>query len=239
MTESGGVGPTATSDVLAGTRWEIDSIDGEPVLPDVPLPITFGHDGRVSGSTGVNQLTASYTLNDQYLNFGPLATTRRAGDPALMAQEQRVLGSLAGICAYRLRPGSLSIDGPLGTVQLRLAHAVAAGEANGGSAAVAAPPDHVALRGTVRYDEELPVPFGATVIVQVRAGSTVVGEEILTDVAEVPVAFVVDVHPFDPSQPHHAMGAITVGGDVRWRSPHPVPVLADDAPVDLLLAIPE
>ena len=103
MTEStGGTGPTATSDALAGTQWEIDSIDGEAVLPDVPLPISFGHDGRVSGSTGVNHLTASYTLNDQYVNFGPLATTRRAGDPALMAQEQRVVGSLAGICALSL-----------------------------------------------------------------------------------------------------------------------------------------
>src|SRR4051794_35490029 len=67
MSEStGGPGPTAMSDVLAGTQWEIESIAGDPVLPDVALPIVFGHDGRMSGSTGVNQLTAGYTLNDQY-----------------------------------------------------------------------------------------------------------------------------------------------------------------------------
>ena len=41
--------------------------------------MTFGHDGRVSGSTGVNQLTASYSLTPEYLTFGPMATTRRAG----------------------------------------------------------------------------------------------------------------------------------------------------------------
>jgi uncharacterized lipoprotein YbaY len=157
-----------------------------------------------------------------------------------MAQEQRVVGSLAGICAYRLRPGSLSVDGPLGTVLLRSAlEPVPAPAANGVTTAPLA--DHAALHGTLRYAEDLPVPFGATVIVQVRAGGNVVGEEILTDVAEVPVEFVVDVHPFDPSVAHQAMGAITVGGEVRWRSAQPTSVLAspDSPPVELLLTIPE
>jgi heat shock protein HslJ len=119
VTEVGGNGPTATSDALAGSRWEIVAIDG--LLLDAvaePLLVTFGHDGRVSGSTGVNQVTASYTLTPDYVSFGPLASTRRAGSAEAMAQEQRVVASLAGMCTYRLGGRSLWIDGPLGRVEL-------------------------------------------------------------------------------------------------------------------------
>jgi heat shock protein HslJ len=119
MTELGATGPNATSDALAGTQWEILTVDGEPVVADdVPLLVTFGHDGRVSGTTGVNQLTASYSLTSDYLTFGPLATTRRAGSPAMMEQEHRIVASLAGMCSYRLDARSLAIDGPLGWVEL-------------------------------------------------------------------------------------------------------------------------
>ena len=119
MTELGATGPNATSDALAGTQWELLAIDGEAVTRgDSPLLVTFGHDGRVSGSTGVNQLTASYSLTHDYLTFGPLATTRRAGPPELMEQEHRIVASLAGMCSYRLDARTLSIDGPQGRVDL-------------------------------------------------------------------------------------------------------------------------
>lgn len=119
MTEPRGSGPNATSDALAGTQWEILTIDGQAVVGGgEPLVITFGHDGRVSGTTGVNQLTASYSLTTEYLTFGPLATTRRAGSPELMEQEHRVVASLAGMCPFRLDPRNLSINGPLGRVEL-------------------------------------------------------------------------------------------------------------------------
>jgi heat shock protein HslJ len=123
MTELGSTGPNATSDALAGTQWALLSIDGAGTTAgDAPLLITFGHDGRVSGSTGVNQLTASYSLTPEYLTFGPLATTRRAGPPELMEQEHRVVASLAGMCSYQLDARSLSIDGPLGRVERANTH---------------------------------------------------------------------------------------------------------------------
>ncbi len=119
MAEFGGEGPTATSDALAGTEWEILAIAGQPITGGGdPVVVTFGHDGRVSGSTGVNQLTASYSLTADYLTFGPLATTRRAGPPELMEQEHRVVASLAGMCPFLLDPWRLTIEGPLGSVEL-------------------------------------------------------------------------------------------------------------------------
>jgi heat shock protein HslJ len=119
VTEPLGTGPTATSDALAGTEWAIVRLADEPVdETEAPLVLAFGHDGRVSGSTGVNQLTASYSLTAEYITFGPLATTRRGGTPEQMEQEHRLVQSFAGMCPFRLTTHTLSIEGPLGMVEL-------------------------------------------------------------------------------------------------------------------------
>ena len=119
MTEAGPRGPNATSDALAGTEWSIARLDGQDLdVAGGPLLLAFGHDGRVWGSTGVNELTASYGLTDSYVTFGPLATTRRSGAPALMEQEQRLVASFAGMCPFHLTAHALSIDGPYGRVEL-------------------------------------------------------------------------------------------------------------------------
>ena len=119
MTDALHGGPPATSELLAGTRWRITAIDGTPVRDSEVLGVDFGHDGRASGSTGVNQFTASYSVTAEYLTFGPLATTRRTGPPELLEQETRVIQSLAGMCPYRLETDGLRFDGPLGRVELR------------------------------------------------------------------------------------------------------------------------
>lgn len=118
MSDGGAVGRPATSDALAGTEWRIVAVDGQAVLPGDPLLVAFGHDGRVTGSTGVNSFTASYTLTAEYLSFGPMATTRRASTPELMEQEHRVVGSLAGICPVVLADHTLTFGGPRGQVEL-------------------------------------------------------------------------------------------------------------------------
>ena len=116
MTEPGASGPTATSDALAGTQWRLERIAGD-ALPE-PVLVAFGHDGRVSGSTGLNHLTASYSVTAEYLTFGPLATTRRSGSAAEMEHEHRVVASLAGMCPFRLTADALTFEGPIGTVEL-------------------------------------------------------------------------------------------------------------------------
>ena len=119
MSEAGGLGPSATSDALAGTEWSIVRLDGQDLeAAGVQLLLAFGHDGRVWGSTGVNEVTGSYSLTESYVTFGPLATTRRAGEPGLMEQEHRLVASFAGMCPFHLTARTLSIDGPFGRVEL-------------------------------------------------------------------------------------------------------------------------
>ena len=72
----------------------------------------------MSGSTGINQFTASYSINATYLTFGPMALTRRAGPPELSAQEAAIVGALAGACSYRLEGGRLLVEGPSGALEL-------------------------------------------------------------------------------------------------------------------------
>jgi len=125
MIEGGALGRTATSDALAGTEWRIAAVDGHPVAGDAPLLVAFGHDGRVTGTTGVNSFTASYSLTAEYLTFGPMATTRREAPAALREQEQRIVGSLAGICPVVVGAYTLDFDGPLGRVEMLSTRSVA------------------------------------------------------------------------------------------------------------------
>jgi len=93
--------PSAT---LAHTIWAAEEIAGQPVIDKALTELRFESSGRVSGNTGCNTFTGSAMIDTPRLTFSPLATTRRACEPELMAQEQ---GFLAAIGAAR----SFSIDG--------------------------------------------------------------------------------------------------------------------------------
>ena len=125
-------GAPATSDALAGSRWVIRTIDGEPIAGGA-VTVEFGHDGRVTGDTGMNRFTASYGLSASYLTIGPMATTRRAGEPDQMAQEQRVVAALAGMCSFDLAGSKLAVEGPMGWVELDAVVAPAAPRTDGSS----------------------------------------------------------------------------------------------------------
>jgi heat shock protein HslJ len=68
---------------LAGTNWVLVSY-GDPASPQ-PAPsgsvitAVFSAEGFVSGFSGCNQYNASYTLQDDQLALGPVATTQMAG----------------------------------------------------------------------------------------------------------------------------------------------------------------
>ncbi|GAA2472187.1 META domain-containing protein [Terrabacter carboxydivorans] len=79
---------------VAGTSWVVEELGGEAVAPPQPQ-LSFGDDGRVSGSTGVNRLMGRYELADGTLVVLDVATTRMAGPPEAMEREQRLLAVLA------------------------------------------------------------------------------------------------------------------------------------------------
>jgi hypothetical protein len=117
MAIDAGDGAMATSDVLAGRCWLVESIGGTTMISGTDVTLEFGHDGRVYGSTGVNQYTASYAVAGDSVTFGPLAMTRRAGTGDATEQEHVVVGSVAGRCPFWFEGEVLVFDGPLGVVR--------------------------------------------------------------------------------------------------------------------------
>ena len=75
---------------VAGTSWVVQELGGA-VTSDPKPELAFGDDGRVTGTTGVNRFTGRYEVAEGLLTVADAATTRMAGPPEAMEQEQRLL----------------------------------------------------------------------------------------------------------------------------------------------------
>ena len=107
--------PAQIASSIAGPEWVAEDIAGAGVAAGSRVTLRLGPEGRASGSTGCNSYAGSYTYNSEVLRIGMLAATRRACEPALMAQEQRFLGTLVAVSGHALREdGALVLRAPDG-----------------------------------------------------------------------------------------------------------------------------
>ncbi|TWU56321.1 META domain-containing protein [Rubripirellula reticaptiva] len=83
-------------------NWLAEDIEGRGVVDRAQSTLTIAADGSVSGSTSVNRYHGMATINQKSIKFGPLATTRRAGPPALMDQEKRFAAALEKTVRFRI-----------------------------------------------------------------------------------------------------------------------------------------
>lgn len=85
--------------------WNIQAIRGEPVDQENAPFIEWTDDGELSGHGGVNRFMGNWILaEDGTLGLTPLATTRKAGPPALMEQESELLDALTDVALARVNP---------------------------------------------------------------------------------------------------------------------------------------
>jgi heat shock protein HslJ len=117
---------------LVGTAWHVTAYnDGKQavvsVLGNTTLTMAFAPDGRVSGSAGCNNYTASYTSAGPSLGFGPAATTRRmCAEPGhVMEQEKQFLQALGSVASARREGGRLELRAADGALAVSLAQATA------------------------------------------------------------------------------------------------------------------
>jgi heat shock protein HslJ/phosphoglycolate phosphatase-like HAD superfamily hydrolase len=102
--------------------WLAEDIAGRGVVDRAQTTIEFKADGSVSGSTGVNRFQGQAKIDGDRLTMGPLATTRRAGPPALMDQESRFLKTIDRVRRFRMEPtGLLYLLNETGEELLRMA----------------------------------------------------------------------------------------------------------------------
>ncbi len=86
---------------LAGAVWAIESITTASGSSDAPegAYITYD-DGRAYVSTGCNQGNAEVMVADGVLTFGPMAMTRMACEPDVMAVEAQIIEVLSQPLTY-------------------------------------------------------------------------------------------------------------------------------------------
>jgi len=100
--------------------WKIEQARAAPLLHKLNARLDFAPDGRLVGNGGCNGITSAYTLQGNRLTLGPLATTRKTCNEALMEQEDRVLTALERAVTARVPPhGLLELLDADGTVLLR------------------------------------------------------------------------------------------------------------------------
>ena len=98
---------SSDSERLYQQPWLVEDIDGKGVVDRAQSTMTLSADGNVSGDTAVNRYHGSVSIEGDRMQFGRLATTRRAGPPALMDQETRFLGALEKVARYKLEANGL------------------------------------------------------------------------------------------------------------------------------------
>lgn len=122
--QSAGVPGESIAAPVTSTEWVLSELGDKAAIPagDALARPRFAMDARekrVRGSTGVNQINGTFELSGDALQFGPLATTRRAGPPELMQQESVFLDALSKTATARVNGSSLRLLDGAGNVLAR------------------------------------------------------------------------------------------------------------------------
>jgi putative lipoprotein len=108
----------ADVDLTLGS-WLVVAMNGETVEGESVPQIDFGEDGQVSGSSGCNRFSGSYTLEGNALSFGPLASTRKACFGALNEQENTFFKTLNTVVAVGIQDGHTVLMDAQGNIVMR------------------------------------------------------------------------------------------------------------------------
>lgn len=109
-------------------RWRIEQARTEPIYDRALARLDFGADGRLTGHTSCNTLSATYVLQGDRLRVESISTTRQRCGRQQLEQEDRILTALELAVTARVRlDGLLELREAEGRGVLR-ATRVAAGE---------------------------------------------------------------------------------------------------------------
>jgi heat shock protein HslJ len=89
--------------VLRGTSWLLEDLAGAGVVDRVQATLAFADDGSVSGNASCNQFRGTLRVDGDAISFGPLVTTRKACNEAVMQQEQRYLDALRETTRFEIK----------------------------------------------------------------------------------------------------------------------------------------
>ncbi|MET3924394.1 META domain-containing protein [Devosia sp. 2618] len=116
------VPPVETPNPLLGTAWSVTSIGSDPVIPNSKVTFSIAADLRTGGNGGCNNYFTEASFEGA-LSFGPVAGTRMACAPEIMAQEGRLFTALAATAGYELAGDTLKLIDPAGVALVGLVRA--------------------------------------------------------------------------------------------------------------------
>jgi putative lipoprotein len=96
---------------LRETDWELAEVSGKPASPGEGhvAHLVLHKKGRLTGSTGCNQIAGSYIASEGALQFTPAGTTMKMCSPQIAGQEQAFLAALKATTAYRIDGQTLEL----------------------------------------------------------------------------------------------------------------------------------
>ncbi len=99
--------------------WLVESIQGKAVMTKSMAQLNFNQENKLTGSASCNNISSSYSTQNNSIHIGPVATTRKMCLPALMEQETRLLQALNKVKRFQLNNGQLSMFDQQGALQLK------------------------------------------------------------------------------------------------------------------------
>ena len=118
-----GATPAAAATTLDGTSWQMTAFNNgrgavQSALTDVKVTALFA-DGRISGSAGCNNYSASYEEDGAAIKIGPAISTMMACEQKIMQQESAYLKALAAATTWEIKGSELTLRNADGAVQAR------------------------------------------------------------------------------------------------------------------------
>ncbi len=224
---------TTAQNLIAGRTFTITECGGV-TLNNFQPTITFGADGSVHGKS-VNNFNGTYSIDQNVLTIGPMATTRMMGIPQAQDIENALLSTLAlPLTVTQTSDGCVRLAG--------YANSLILCESSGSGADDDGEHDVVTVSGSVVYRQRIALPDNAVTIVSIvdvalaDAPAPVLARQEIHG-GQVPIPFTLTLDLADV--PAHAMPSIGVrieaDGQLLWITDMvtPVDTSADSTDVTL------
>ncbi len=108
-----------TDDDLAG-EWIVTGFGGPILIVDRPPTMTFERQGNVSGFSGCNRFSGTYTQEGSALAFGQAAVTQMACPAPYDKLEQDFQQALSTVVSYEITGAGLLLRGAEGRIVMQL-----------------------------------------------------------------------------------------------------------------------
>jgi len=97
-------------DEFDSTDWVLEEIGGRAVVDKVQSTLRFQGSDRIAGWGGCNRYFANVRSGRNFIEVGPIGSTRRMCPPVVMDQEERFFHALQKARSIRMEGDYLVID---------------------------------------------------------------------------------------------------------------------------------